>query len=163
MKKEYTYTGEQITLRNAFHGTEVNLRPCNGKLTRGQVNTSKMVLCGIKGCSCSDDLGCRGQQDVQVEVLVDGRSGNISGAVIRKRRQESPPPLPRKASEESVNYRFDDAYCKVYDDDTGEYLCSYAAAGIRRQDIKAVAIKKMEQREELLALEDAGIDKTWID
>ena len=90
MKKEYTFTGEQITLRNNFHGTEVNLRPRNGKLTRGQVNTSKKILCGIKGCSCSDDLGCRGPQDVQVDVLVNGRSGNIIGAVVRKQQQEKP-------------------------------------------------------------------------
>ena len=62
-----------------------------------------------------------------------------------------------------MEYRFDDAYGAVYDDDTGLYICSYIAAGISRQDTRAVAIRKMEQREELLALEDASIDETWID
>ena len=62
-----------------------------------------------------------------------------------------------------MEYRFDDAYGAVYDDDTGLYICSYIVAGISRQDSRAVAIRKMAQREELLALEDASIDKTWID
>ena len=62
-----------------------------------------------------------------------------------------------------MEYRFDNAYGAVHDDDTGLYICSYIAAGIKKQDTRAVAIRKMEQREELLALEDASIDKTWID
>ena len=62
-----------------------------------------------------------------------------------------------------MEYRFDDAYGAVYDDDTGLYICSYIAAGISRKDTRAAAIKKMEQREELLALEDPYIDETWID
>ena len=62
-----------------------------------------------------------------------------------------------------MNYRFDDAYGAVHDDDTGLYICSYIVAGISRQDSRAVAIKKMEQWEELRALEDSCIDETWID
>ena len=62
-----------------------------------------------------------------------------------------------------MNYRFDNAYGAVHDADTGRYICSYIVAGISRQDSRAVAIRKMEQREELLALEEASIDKTWID
>ena len=62
-----------------------------------------------------------------------------------------------------MEYRFDDAYGAVHDAETGLYICSYIATGISRQDTRAAAIKKMEQREELLALEDSCIDKTWID
>ena len=62
-----------------------------------------------------------------------------------------------------MEYRFDNAYEAVHDTKTGLYICSYIAAGISRQDSRAVAIKKMEQWEELLALEDSYIDETWID
>ena len=62
-----------------------------------------------------------------------------------------------------MEYRFDNAYGAIHDADTGRYICSYIAAGISRKDTRAAAIKKMEQREELLALEDPYIDETWID
>ena len=63
-----------------------------------------------------------------------------------------------------MEYRFDDAYGAVYDDDTGLYICSYIAAGITRQDTRTVAIRKMEKREERLALAMVScFDELWID
>ena len=57
-----------------------------------------------------------------------------------------------------MEYRFDNAYGAVHDADTGRYICSYIVAGISRKDTRAVAIKKMEQREEILDLEACCID-----
>ena len=82
MRKEYTYTAsEQITLRNDYHNTEVNMRPRNGRLTKGQIDIAKRQLCGVKGCACGDAMGCRGKQAVRIEIIID-RAGNVAGAYI---------------------------------------------------------------------------------
>ena len=63
-----------------------------------------------------------------------------------------------------MEYRFDDAYGAVYDDDAGLYICSYFDAGITRQDTRTVAIRKMEKREERLALAMVScFDELWND
>lgn len=58
----------RITLSNSYHGTSVNLNAeylgqqsghGRWRLTAGQVKRSKSVLCGVSGCTCSDDLGLR--------------------------------------------------------------------------------------------------------
>lgn len=56
----------KITLRNNFHNTKVNVFEhfVHGSnpyayLTPRQVKRCQSELCGIKGCTCSDDLGTR--------------------------------------------------------------------------------------------------------
>jgi len=64
----------EITLKNDFHNTSVTLRLRGNYPTASQVKRAKKVLCGISGCTCSNVMGMRGQQDVKVmeEGLVDG-------------------------------------------------------------------------------------------
>ena len=59
------------TLRNDFHGTECRVR-CEGlqhiyhtvvlTLSKSQAARAKRVLCGMHGCTCSDECGTRGRQ-----------------------------------------------------------------------------------------------------
>ena len=71
-----------ITLANDFHGTETTIKcPARDDDNRGvltiypgadQIKRAKQRLCGIKGCTCSDDAGCRGPQKTS-----DGRAFEI--------------------------------------------------------------------------------------
>lgn len=58
----------KITLTNSFHGTEVALIVRDGELSPRQIRRAKRELCGVRGCSCSDDLGIRGAQEVEIEI-----------------------------------------------------------------------------------------------
>jgi len=53
-----------ITLKNNFHGTSVNLRPRNGRLSPAQMRRARKVLCGLSECKCG---GIRGPQEYEVE------------------------------------------------------------------------------------------------
>lgn len=66
-----------IELKNDFHNATVRLHVRDGKLSVRQVRRSKQVLCGIAGCTCSDDLGRRGHQTVVVEVRRDGTAAMV--------------------------------------------------------------------------------------
>ena len=61
-----------ITLTNNFHGTSVNLRPRNGRLSPAQMRRARKVLCGLSECKCG---GIRGPQEYDVEG--DGEGGAI--------------------------------------------------------------------------------------
>ena len=53
-----------ITLKNNFHGTSVNLRPRNGRLSPAQMRRARRELCGLSDCQCG---GIRGSQEYEVE------------------------------------------------------------------------------------------------
>lgn len=79
----------KITLRNNFHNTEVKLRInkvyCGGavgKLSAHQIKRARNILCGIQGCTCGDELGCRGPQDYYVEVVYDNMSGKVIYGIV---------------------------------------------------------------------------------
>ncbi len=55
-----------FTLRNDFHGTSVRVR--GGEMSRATVNRVKRTLCGIKGCTCSGQLGTRGEQECEKTI-----------------------------------------------------------------------------------------------
>lgn len=69
----------RVTLTNDFHNTsttlicetlshiygEVTIRP-----SVNQIRRAKKALCGISGCTCSDDAGCRGPQQHNGKRLV---------------------------------------------------------------------------------------------
>lgn len=66
-----------VTLRNDFHNTEVTLRAevlshiwhtATIYPSKAQAKRAKKVLCGISGCTCSNDFGTRGPQ-----ALADGK------------------------------------------------------------------------------------------
>ena len=44
-----------ITVHNAFHGTVTRIRP--GTIDARKAKRIKGRLCGIRDCTCSDDLG----------------------------------------------------------------------------------------------------------
>ena len=71
----------KIILKNDFHNSEVKLNVKNGVITKDQVKRSKTVLCGMLGCSCSDDLGMRGPQDYFIDLRMSN-SGDISAIII---------------------------------------------------------------------------------
>lgn len=58
-----------ITLKNNFHGTSVNLRPRNGRLSPTQMRRARRVLCGLSECQCG---GIRGPQEFEIEGDGDG-------------------------------------------------------------------------------------------
>jgi len=62
----------KITLTNDFHGTEVTLRPRDGRLNKRQVRQAKRALCGRAGCTCSNDAGQRGPQETHLDFRSDG-------------------------------------------------------------------------------------------
>jgi hypothetical protein len=72
---------KKLTLKNDFHNTLVNLLPKDGQLTASQIKRAKKALC-CDGCTCSDDLGCRGPQDAAFQLVLDRFTGKISHAVI---------------------------------------------------------------------------------
>ena len=64
----------KITLVNDFHNTFVNLdvevlshihNVAVAYLSVGQIRKSKRELCGIRGCTCSGDVGTRGPQSLE--------------------------------------------------------------------------------------------------
>ena len=71
-----------FTLRNDFHNTSVNVR-CQGiqytpyeieiTLSESQKKRTKKALCGVQGCTCSDETGMRGEQD---SVYFSNHSGS---------------------------------------------------------------------------------------
>ena len=70
---------EKITLRNEFHNTEVGLlvdrdayHQGGADLSRSQILRARRELCGVQGCQCGDELGCRGAQQVWYETGPDG-------------------------------------------------------------------------------------------
>lgn len=70
----------KITLYNDFHNTEITLIVKNGMLSPAQVKKSKKALCGIAGCTCGDELGTRGNQDLPegMEIIPrQNREGEI--------------------------------------------------------------------------------------
>ncbi len=59
-------------LRNDYHNSECVVSPdYSGYLNSNQIRRVKKILCGTSGCTCSDELGTRGPQDVEVEVDYD--------------------------------------------------------------------------------------------
>ena len=60
------------TRTNDVHKSTINLHVKNGELTAPQVRRSKGALCGVYGCTCSDETGTRGTQDVTLEDQHDG-------------------------------------------------------------------------------------------
>ncbi len=65
----------RITLKNDFHDTEVVLYVRDDKLTRGQIHKAWKTLCGVDSCRCSDDLGCRGEQEVHLRLSWNHETG----------------------------------------------------------------------------------------
>lgn len=63
-----------MRLMNAFHHTFVTVRPSvSGYLSPRQVQRARKTLCGIGGCTCSDDnLGTRGMHNVRITPHQDG-------------------------------------------------------------------------------------------
>jgi len=62
-----------ISLKNDFHNSEVLLYIADGKnISKGQVKKTWKTLCGIKGCTCGNELGMRGYGNPQIEVRQDG-------------------------------------------------------------------------------------------
>lgn len=68
-----------VTLKNDFHNTSTVLRcetlshmhgECTIRPTVSQIRRAKRSLCGIAGCTCSDDCGCRGAQEHNGKRLV---------------------------------------------------------------------------------------------
>ena len=54
----------KLTIKNQFHGTEAKvnaqvLGPGRYKITKSQKQRLKKMLCGMKDCQCSDDIGQR--------------------------------------------------------------------------------------------------------
>jgi len=72
----------KITLTNDYHNTEITLASKGDYLSAGQVVKARRTLCGVSGCTCGDDLGRRGQQDNEIEPLIDNQTGKINGARI---------------------------------------------------------------------------------
>jgi len=58
-----------ITLKNNFHGTSVNLRPRNGRLSPAQMRRARRELCGLSDCQCG---GIRGPQEFEIDREPDG-------------------------------------------------------------------------------------------
>jgi len=71
-----------VTLANDFHNVVTTLRPKNGRLSARQVKKVRKALCGIAGCCCGDALGRRGPQENEIEVLIDSRTGEVTGALV---------------------------------------------------------------------------------
>lgn len=66
------------TLRNDFHNSEVTLRAVAGQeLSLSQVLRARRILCGIEGCTCGGNLGERGPQDVEVDVIGYDNAGHL--------------------------------------------------------------------------------------
>ena len=68
-----------VTLNNDFHGTEVTIRcevlshiwhTATIYPSARQIKRAKRELCGVEGCACSDDAGCRGRQEFNGKRLV---------------------------------------------------------------------------------------------
>ena len=57
LKNDFHETEVRLRCRVLDHGSEVTIRPGATQIAR-----AKRVLCGISGCTCSDDTGCRGLQ-----------------------------------------------------------------------------------------------------
>lgn len=49
------------TISNDFHNTTTRTRL--GRKSEKQMKALKRRLCGIAGCTCSDDIGSRGKQN----------------------------------------------------------------------------------------------------
>jgi len=71
---------KKIKLYNDFHGTEVTLRVKNNIVTPCQVKRAWRELCGIKGCTCGDQLGGRGPQEVQYNIYL--KEGTVYARIV---------------------------------------------------------------------------------
>lgn len=60
-------TRRKVTLKNNFHNTSVKVY--EGELSPETVRRVKKVLCGVKGCTCSNNLGVKGEQDCEIIPL----------------------------------------------------------------------------------------------
>lgn len=68
----------KIKLTNSFHNTEVTLIARDGELSARQVRRAKRELCGVRGCACSNELGVRGAQEIEVEIYwTDGARARV--------------------------------------------------------------------------------------
>lgn len=79
-----------IELRNDFHNSHVFLDVTEGKpLSYGQIKKAERRLCGVKGCTCSGELGTRGPQEVEIQesacVYSPGASKQIQGYVVYRK------------------------------------------------------------------------------
>ena len=73
----------KITLKNDFHNSSVNIRCevlshihniATAYPNAAQIKRAKKALCGISGCTCSNDSGIRGRQEIngkRLEVNLD--------------------------------------------------------------------------------------------
>lgn len=75
---------KKITLTNDFHNTSVNLLVDDDPkkdyhLSPGQARRARKTLCGIDGCSCSDEIGVRGMPHMQFIPTFDRATGKQNG------------------------------------------------------------------------------------
>lgn len=62
---------KKVVLKNSFHNSEVTLVVENDQISAGQVKKAWKTLCGIRGCTCGNSLGMRGENP-RVEINQDG-------------------------------------------------------------------------------------------
>jgi len=74
---------KKITIYNDFHSTEATLHVKDDNfISASQVKRAKNKLCGISGCTCSDDIGQRGPQEHDIAFHLDGQTGQVYGELI---------------------------------------------------------------------------------
>ena len=71
---------EKINISNDFHNTSINLVTIDGLISERQMKRAKSTLC-VEGCTCSDELGQRGDQNhgYQCEPILDSHQGKVVG------------------------------------------------------------------------------------
>lgn len=72
----------KITLTNDNHNTSINLVVAGNKLSESQISRARRTLCGCAGCTCSNDLGMRGPQEVEIEPIYNGQTGKVDSAWV---------------------------------------------------------------------------------
>jgi hypothetical protein len=76
---------KKIVLTNDYHNAEVRLMPKDNKLSIRQIKRAKRVLCGVDGCTCSNEFGTRGRQDgFSLELVRKRRTNEIRYALVHK-------------------------------------------------------------------------------
>ncbi len=88
MKLLETVMGRYVstTLRNDFHNTSAELKTrvrggmCS--LTTRQVCYYGSLLCGVDGCTCGDELGLRGPQELEWLPTLSNSRGHGMYAMI---------------------------------------------------------------------------------
>lgn len=61
-----------ITLKNDFHGTSRKVKVVNNLISNDYAKRIKNDLCGISDCQCSNGLGVRGKQVVEIDQSISG-------------------------------------------------------------------------------------------